>query len=76
MAEQSKELVKLRLLEFGKEEQGTARLHQEVWAARKDDPEWYNDDANFLGEFHARCSIQSPVFRYKLRRLVTDVSLL
>ena len=29
-------------------EAGVARLRKEVAAARKDDPEGYNDDANFL----------------------------
>ena len=29
-------------------EAGVARFRKEVAAARKDDPEWYNDDGNFL----------------------------
>ena len=48
MAEQQVEPVKLRLKEYGKEEEGLARFRKEVAAARKDDPEWYNDDGNFL----------------------------
>ena len=48
MAEQQVEPVKLRLKEYGKEEEGLARFKKEVAAARKDDPEWYNDDGNFL----------------------------
>jgi hypothetical protein len=48
MAEQQVEPVKLRLKEYGKVEEGLARFRKEVAAARKDDPEWYNDDGNFL----------------------------
>mgnify|MGYP002630287628 CR=1 FL=1 len=48
MAEQTREPVKLRLRKYTMEEQGVARLKQEVLAVRKDDAEWYNDDANFL----------------------------
>ena len=33
---------------YGMAEAGATRFKKEVVAARKDDPEWYNDDANFL----------------------------
>ena len=53
MSEQIVDQLKQLLKGTGYAEQGVSLMEAEVAAARKDDPEWYNEDANFLAAVQA-----------------------
>jgi len=53
MSEQIVDQLKQLLKGTGYAEQGVSLMEAEVAAARKEDPEWYNEDANFLAAVQA-----------------------
>ena len=53
MSEQIVNQLKRLLKGTGYAEQGVSLMEAEVAAARKDDPEWYNEDVNFLAAVQA-----------------------
>ena len=53
MSEQIVDQLKQLLKGTGYAEHGVSLMEAEVAAARKDDPEWYNEDANFLAAVQA-----------------------
>jgi len=76
MSEQIVDQLKRLLKGTGFAEQGVAHMKDEVAVARKDDPEWYNEDANFLAAVQtvldAKARVLGPARLERIAGLVVE----
>ena len=76
MSEQIVDQLKRLLKGTGFAEQGVAHMKDEVAVARKDDPEWYNEDANFLAAVQtvldAKARVLGPARLEQIAGLVVE----